>query len=79
MDFFDKKEKLVNLLKKYIQENNQENKEKLLSFINELSNDEDFKNKDLFNNIFNELSNYLSELSHKELKQRLLMIEGFID
>lgn len=76
-DFVDKKERLADLIEEYIQ--NKEMKNDLISFVNELSKDEDFKEKELFKNIFKELNQYLLELSTKELKQRVLMIRGFIE
>lgn len=77
MDFIEKKEKLADLIEKYIE--NQENKEELMQFIKELSENEDFKNKELFKNLFNELNQYLPELSRKELKQRVLLIRSYLD
>lgn len=77
MDFVDKKEKLATLIEKYIDDSNSENE--LLTYIKELSEDSDFISKELFKNIFDELLKYLPELSRKELKQRILMIRGFIE
>ncbi len=77
MDFVDKKEKLVGLLEDYLDDNEKENE--LMQYINELSNDVDFVNKDLFRNIFEEIQKYLPELSKKEIKQRILMIRGYIE
>jgi hypothetical protein len=77
MDFVDKKEDLSLLIEKYIEDKSNENE--LIMMINELSDDEDFKSKDLFRNIFNELKNSISELSNKELRQRVLMIKSYID
>ena len=77
MDFIDKKEKLANLIEEYIEDSNKE--ALLIRYINELSNDFDFNQKDLFKNIFDEISKYLPELSHKELKQRVLMIRAFME
>lgn len=77
MDFVDKKEKLATLIEKYIHDSNSENE--LLTYIKELSEDSDFISKELFKNIFDELLKYLPELSRKELKQRILMIRGFIE
>lgn len=76
-DFIDKKEKLANLIESYIENQNQANE--LLSYINELSNDREFKDRELFRNIFTEFIRYLPELSRKELKQRVLMIRGFLE
>lgn len=76
-DFIDKKEKLADLIEEYIE--NSEKEQELISYINELSQDEDFKGKELFRNIFTELNKYLPELSRKELKQRVLMIRGFLE
>jgi len=77
MDFIDKKEKLADLIENYLLDSQKE--KELLSYINELSVDEDFIGKDLFKNIFDELVRYLPDLSNKELKQRVLLIRGFID
>ena len=77
MDFIDKKEKLAILIEEYM--NNTEKEAELIRYINELSNDFDFNNKELFKNIFDEISKYLPGLSHKELKQRVLMIRAYID
>lgn len=75
MNFIDKKEKLANLIEEYILDESKEND--LLYFIGELSMDSEFKSKDLFMNLFNELKIYLTSLSRKELKQRVLMIRSF--
>lgn len=75
--FIDKKEKLANLLEEYLE--NQEKEKELINYIDELKTDEEFKEKELFKNIFVELTKYLPELSRKELKQRILMIKGFIE
>ncbi|MCA9459202.1 MAG: hypothetical protein KC550_01495 [Nanoarchaeota archaeon] len=75
MNFIDKKEKLANLIEEYILDESKEND--LLYLIGELSMDSEFKSKDLFMNLFNELKIYLTSLSRKELKQRVLMIRSF--
>ena len=76
-DFVDKKERVADLIEDYIQDDSKE--KELLSFIHDLSIDDDFKNKELFHSIFKELSSSLSELSRRELKQRILMIRSFIE
>ena len=76
-DFIDKKQKLAKLIEKYLE--NKQNEPELLKYIQELKKDDNFKNKQLFTNIFEEITKYLPELSNKELKQRILMINGFID
>ena len=76
-DFIDKKENLADLIEGYMVDNQKE--KELLEMVNELSDDNEFKNKDLFRSIFVDLIKYLSELSRKELKQRVLMIRSYID
>lgn len=77
MDFVDKKENFADLIEAYMEDSFKENE--LKSLINELKSDDDFKGKDLFENLFNELERYLSELSRKELKQRVLLIRSYIE
>ncbi len=77
MSFIEKKEKLANLIEKFIED--QEIEAELMSYINELTNDFEFQEKELFINIFNELQKFLPELSRKELKQRVLMIRGYLE
>ena len=77
MDFFDKKEKICELLEGYLNNNIKETE--VLEYIKELKVDSDFKDKELFSTIFNELLNFLPELSRKELKQRVLMMRSFIE
>lgn len=75
--FVDKKEKLADLIDGYIDDNSKS--DELLKFVDELRYDEDFRDKELFRNIFREIREYLSELSVKELKQRVLMIRSFME
>lgn len=77
MDFIDKKEELASLIEMYIE--NSENEAELMRYVSELKEDLDFANKELFNNIFSEFEKYLPELSNKELKQRVLMIKGYME
>jgi histidyl-tRNA synthetase len=77
MDFIDKKEKLANLLEEYLSDVSK--KEDLLNIVKEFKQDSDFAGKELFSNLFNELTNYLSELSSKELKQRILIIRSYME
>lgn len=76
-DFIDKKENLADLIEGYMVDNQKE--KELLEMVSELSSDDEFKNKDLFKGIFVDIIKYLSELSRKELKQRVLMIRSYID
>ncbi|MCA9496460.1 MAG: hypothetical protein KC589_05945 [Nanoarchaeota archaeon] len=75
MSFVDKKEKFAGLIEEYMVDSSKENE--LLSLINDFLMDGDFSDKALFLNMFNELKTYLTSLSRKELKQRVLMIRSF--
>lgn len=77
MDFIDKKEKLADMIENYISEKIKS--EELNDFLEKLSADEDIKKKELLINIITELKQYLSELSRKELKQRILMIRSYLE
>lgn len=76
-DFNIKKEKLVTLIESYIQNNN--NSEQLKSYAISMRNDIDFRDKVLFTSICNEIEFHLSELSQRELKQRVLLIRSFME
>ena len=77
MDFIDKKEKLADILEEYLQDDAK--KEELLDYTNQLLQDEEFKDKELIKNICLEINEYLTELSNRELKQRVLLIRSYID
>ncbi len=77
MDFVERKEKLASLIEEFMEDNSKQNT--LLDFIKELKQNSDFSEKELFRNLFSELEKYLSELSRKELKQRVLLIRSYID
>lgn len=77
MDFIDKKEKLADLIENYI--NQPETLQELKEYVLELEKDPEFKDKQLFTSIFADIRNYISELSRKELKQRVMMIRGFLE
>jgi predicted transcriptional regulator len=75
MDFKKKKNKLIELIEKYIE--NKDFEKELLEYVNELKNDYDFGTKELFKKIFEEIEKYLPDLTRKELKQRILMIKDY--
>lgn len=77
MDFIDKKEKLADLIENYI--NQPETLQELKEYVLELEKDSEFKDKQLFTSIFADIKNYILELSRKELKQRVMMIRGFLE
>lgn len=77
MDFIDKKENLAKTIEEYSLDKSKESE--LMSLVREYSDDSDFKGKELFMNIFNEFEKFVSELSSKELKQRVLMIRSYMD
>ena len=76
-DFIEKKEKLTELLEQY--NNDNQTKNELINYVKELEQDSEFKDKELFISIFKDINTYLSELSSKEIKQRILLIRSFID
>lgn len=76
MDFFEEnKQKLVILIENYLEDNSRENE--LVIFAKNLIYEDDFKQKDLFRNLLDELIRFLPELSNKELKQRILIINSY--
>ena len=76
-DFIEKKEKLTELLEQY--NNDNQTKNELINYVKELEQDSEFKDKELFISIFKDINTYLSELSSKEIKQRILLIRSFIE
>ena len=77
MDFIDKKEKLADLIEKYIENNSA--KDELKTYVLELEKDPEFKDKQLFRSVFADVKTYLEQLSRKELKQRVMIIRSFLD
>ena len=75
-DFIAKKQEVVEALNNYILE--ELSQEEFLEKINVFVQDSTIMSVDLFKSILNELKSSLSELSRKELKQRKLMLEGYI-
>jgi ATP adenylyltransferase/5',5'''-P-1,P-4-tetraphosphate phosphorylase II len=77
MDFVEKKEKLCELMEAYVED--PQRQPELLYFVKMLQEDRQFKDKDLFQNVFKELNQYLSDLSRRDIKQRILMIRSYFD
>lgn len=76
-DFIDKKEKLADLLEEYNEDKSKI--DELREYAQQIKDDTDFKNRDLFTKILNDIFLYINELSHKEIKQRIMMIRNYLD
>ncbi|MCA9486830.1 MAG: hypothetical protein H6500_00825 [Candidatus Woesearchaeota archaeon] len=74
-EFKEKQEQFAELLENYLQD--KEKKRELLNFVEKHEHDENFLSKELFLNIFAEIREVLSEMSDKEIKQRILMVKSY--
>ena len=75
MSIKENQQKLAQAIENYVQDEHSINQ--LKTVLGELSFEVDFKKIDLFGNIINELNHSLTELSRKELKPRILLIQSF--
>jgi hypothetical protein len=75
MTIKENQQKLAKAIENFV--NDEHTINQLKDTLGELSFEVEFKKIDLFNNILNELNHSLHELSRKELKQRILLVQSF--
>ncbi|NQZ84945.1 MAG: hypothetical protein HRU03_04460 [Nanoarchaeales archaeon] len=75
MSIKENQQRLAQAITDYVQDEQTINQ--LTNTLNDLKFETEFKKIDLFGNILNELNHSLKELSRKELKQRILLIQSF--
>jgi len=74
-NFLQKKQELIEGFEQYLQ--NPEIKYQFIEYIKIMEKEECFQNNKLFQDIFKELQTNIDELSRREIKQRLLMIQTY--
>lgn len=75
MTLIEQQKKVIEILKQFNAQ--QISREDTLSQLEITISSQELRDKELFVNLLKEMKTYLGELTRKEIKQRILMVESF--